>query len=202
MNERDGDDGGLTPRQQDILGAAAEVFSERGYAKGSMREIATRVGVSEPALYRHFPGKRELFLTMVRVVGRRVRRDGEVLLAGIGAENVREGIVTAVDNRRQAAARYAPLLRAVLDAAASEPEVLEAFRVEVAEPLIANLTEKAAEIDTAFGVPAADETRADRVRAVLALLIGTVVSSFALGDRPDEAAAEAVLRVMGWDRPA
>jgi hypothetical protein len=125
-----------------------------------------------------------------------------VLLAGIGAENVREGIVTAVDNRRQAAARYAPLLRAVLDAAASEPKVLEAFRIEVAEPLIANLTEKAAEIDAAFGVPEADETRADRVRAVLALLIGTVVSSFALGDRPDEAAAEAVLRVMGWDRPA
>jgi len=202
MNERGSDDGGLTPRQRDILGAAAEVFSERGYAKGSMREIATRVGVSEPALYRHFPGKRELFLTMVRVVGRRVRRDGEVLLAGIGAENVREGIVTAVDNRRQAAARYAPLLRAVLDAAASEPKVLEAFRIEVAEPLIANLTEKAAEIDAAFGVPEADETRADRVRAVLALLIGTVVSSFALGDRPDEAAAEAVLRVMGWDRPA
>ncbi len=202
MNERGENDGGLTPRQRDILGAAAEVFSERGYAKGSMREIATRVGVSEPALYRHFPGKRELFLTMVRVVGRRVRRDGEVLLAGIGAENVREGIVAAVDNRRQAAARYAPLLRAVLDAAASEPEVLEAFRIEVAEPLIANLTEKAAEIDAAFGVPAAEETRADRVRAVLALLIGTVVSSFALGDRPDEAAAEAVLRVMGWDRPA
>ena len=45
-----------------IIRAAAHAFSERGYHGVSMEEIAAEVGISAPALYRHFPGKYSLFL--------------------------------------------------------------------------------------------------------------------------------------------
>ncbi|KAA9107701.1 TetR/AcrR family transcriptional regulator [Microbacterium rhizomatis] len=40
-----------------ILDAALEVFAEAGYRGGSLRHIAERVGMSEPALMHHFHSK-------------------------------------------------------------------------------------------------------------------------------------------------
>jgi AcrR family transcriptional regulator len=48
-----------------ILDAAAQVFSERGYALAGMDEIAIRAGVAKGTLYYHFSGKSELFRTVV-----------------------------------------------------------------------------------------------------------------------------------------
>ncbi|WP_313407916.1 TetR/AcrR family transcriptional regulator [Aeromicrobium sp.] len=44
-----------------IVAAAGRVFGERGYHGASMEEIAHRVGITAPALYRHFPNKYALF---------------------------------------------------------------------------------------------------------------------------------------------
>ncbi|MGO4203425.1 TetR/AcrR family transcriptional regulator [Rhodococcus sp. TAF43] len=49
-------------RKAQIAAVAAEAFSERGYHSVSIDEIATTVGISGPALYRHFPNKYALFL--------------------------------------------------------------------------------------------------------------------------------------------
>lgn len=49
-------------RRRLIARAAALAFSERGYHGVSMEEIAAGVGISAPALYRHYPGKYSLFL--------------------------------------------------------------------------------------------------------------------------------------------
>ncbi|MFM9372790.1 TetR/AcrR family transcriptional regulator [Streptomyces sp. Da 82-17] len=48
-------------RRQLIVEAAGRLFSERGYHAASMEEIATGVGISAAALYRHFPNKYALF---------------------------------------------------------------------------------------------------------------------------------------------
>jgi AcrR family transcriptional regulator len=48
-------------RKQLIVEVAGRVFSERGYHAASMEEIAIGVGISAPALYRHFPNKYALF---------------------------------------------------------------------------------------------------------------------------------------------
>nr|BFE59285.1 TetR/AcrR family transcriptional regulator [Dactylosporangium thailandense] len=48
-------------RRQIIVEAAGQVFSARGYHAASMEEIAAGVGISAPALYRHFPNKYALF---------------------------------------------------------------------------------------------------------------------------------------------
>jgi AcrR family transcriptional regulator len=48
-----------------ILAAAAEVFSEEGYAGSGISAIADRAGVTGGALYKHFASKAELLLEVV-----------------------------------------------------------------------------------------------------------------------------------------
>ncbi|WP_305093596.1 TetR/AcrR family transcriptional regulator [Prescottella sp. R16] len=49
-------------RKLQIAAVAAEAFSARGYHGVGVDEIAAAVGISGPALYRHFPNKYALFL--------------------------------------------------------------------------------------------------------------------------------------------
>ncbi len=48
-------------RRAQILQAAAQAFSRRGYHAVGIDEIAGEVGISGPALYRHYPSKYALF---------------------------------------------------------------------------------------------------------------------------------------------
>lgn len=47
-------------RTDAILAAAAELFAARGYSGVSIEDIGAAVGVSGPAVYRHFAGKQAL----------------------------------------------------------------------------------------------------------------------------------------------
>jgi len=48
-----------------ILAVARELFMSRGYRAVSTREIATVVGITQPALYHHFGGKEELYIAVL-----------------------------------------------------------------------------------------------------------------------------------------
>ena len=52
--------------RREILVVARRMFGERGFGRTSMSDIAAEVGVVEGALYKHFPGKRELLLEAAR----------------------------------------------------------------------------------------------------------------------------------------
>lgn len=49
-------------RRQIILESAGVVFSERGYHAAALEDISDKVGITAPALYRHFPNKYALFV--------------------------------------------------------------------------------------------------------------------------------------------
>jgi AcrR family transcriptional regulator len=51
--------------QEQILLAALECFVERGYHGTTIRQIATRAGVSVPGLYHHFPSKLALLERLI-----------------------------------------------------------------------------------------------------------------------------------------
>lgn len=55
-------------RKREILEVAAPLFFERGYEGTEMAEIANRAGVSRALLHRHFGGKQEILLDIVRAV--------------------------------------------------------------------------------------------------------------------------------------
>jgi AcrR family transcriptional regulator len=48
-----------------IRAAAVELFTERGYEKTSLREIADRVGITKASLYYHYPSKQSLLFAIV-----------------------------------------------------------------------------------------------------------------------------------------
>ncbi len=52
-------------RIAEILQAARELFSDKGYEQSSMAEIAARVGVVEGTIYKYFESKRELLLSVL-----------------------------------------------------------------------------------------------------------------------------------------
>ena len=52
--------GKTAARRQEIVDAAVEVFGTMGYNKGSLREVADRVGMSQAGLLHHFPSKESL----------------------------------------------------------------------------------------------------------------------------------------------
>jgi AcrR family transcriptional regulator len=186
-------------RRGEILDAALQVFAEKGYAAGSMRDIAGRVGVSEPALYRHFPGKEALFLALVRVAAGHLRTEVFTLLDAIRPEMLRAQIAAALADRRRRVALLGPVLRTLFSAATHDPVVLAEVRSLVIEPALERLAAKVAELDAAYGVESDEESRKARVRAFFALFVGSLATSVALGDQPDEAIADAVVRMMGWE---
>lgn len=96
-----GESGEPLERRQLILNAAAELFSEQGYDRSSIRDIARKVGLLPGSVYHYFPSKDELYLAVhregfQRVLGRvraaaeegsdpwdRLRRACEVHVSGI-----------------------------------------------------------------------------------------------------------------------
>ena len=52
-------------RRDRLLAAAAELFADGGYATPSIDAIGARAGITGPAVYRHFSGKRDLLLTLL-----------------------------------------------------------------------------------------------------------------------------------------
>jgi len=61
-----------SPAKGEILRAALELFSERGLAATSIRDIAQESGYTNPALYKHFESKDELALYLFETCHARV----------------------------------------------------------------------------------------------------------------------------------
>jgi AcrR family transcriptional regulator len=59
-------------RKRQIIDSAREVFAAQSYAKVGTADLARAAGISEPGLYRHFAGKKELFVETIRATGPRL----------------------------------------------------------------------------------------------------------------------------------
>ncbi|MBL3531353.1 TetR/AcrR family transcriptional regulator [Companilactobacillus zhachilii] len=55
----------LTPKQKLIFQSAIDLFSERGYANTSTKEISEHAGVSEGSIFRKFKNKEELLMAIL-----------------------------------------------------------------------------------------------------------------------------------------
>lgn len=56
-------------RHIEVLYAALQLISERGYAGASLRELARRLGVSQPSLYHYFTSKEDLVDQIISHLG-------------------------------------------------------------------------------------------------------------------------------------
>jgi len=81
-------------RRDEILGAAAKLFAERGYAATGLQIVADALGVGKGTLYRYFPSKERLFLAAVDRGMRRLRECVDAARATVGdpLEQIVEGM--------------------------------------------------------------------------------------------------------------
>jgi AcrR family transcriptional regulator len=63
-------------RRKELVAAAAELFSSRGYYSVTVNDVCRALGLTGPALYRHFPSKEAL---LVAVFDQVIERQGERL---------------------------------------------------------------------------------------------------------------------------
>lgn len=70
-----------SPKSGEILGAAMELFSRKGYAATSMRDIADAVGLQPGSLYAHIRSKEDLLVAIIEQVRDSFLANGESVLA-------------------------------------------------------------------------------------------------------------------------
>ncbi len=70
-------------RREQIVSAAIDVFGEFGFAGGTIRSIAERVGVSHAALLQHFGTKEGLLMAVLQEWDRRTVETGLADLSGL-----------------------------------------------------------------------------------------------------------------------
>jgi AcrR family transcriptional regulator len=95
-------------RQAAFLEEAARLFAERGFSGVSLEELGSAVGVSGPAVYRHFANKQAL-------LGAILLRVSERLLAG------GQGVITAHESPED---RLEALIRFHVDFALTDSDVI------------------------------------------------------------------------------
>lgn len=71
----------VTPRRQQILDVAAELFAARGFHGVSVAELGSACGVSGPALYKHFPSKDAMLAEMLVSISETLLTEGRSRVA-------------------------------------------------------------------------------------------------------------------------
>ena len=138
-------DEGLTERQKDILAAATEIFAEKGFAATSTREIATKAGVAEGTIFRHYKTKKDLLLSivtpmMIRLMAPLIIKDFNKVL-NRDFEKFEDFIRAVVDNRTKFLQSNLNTIKIFLQEIPFHPELKEQFIEHVGRKVLARLQE-------------------------------------------------------------
>lgn len=179
-------------RRASILTAAATQFAERGYAGVTIEDLGAAVGVSGPAVYRHFPGKAAVLAAILEGTSR-------TLLDG--AEHV-------LDEAPDAASALRSLIRFHVDFALANADV-----IRVQDRDLTSLDEAGAHevrrlqreyVELWVGVLArlrpdrAESEHRIRAHAAFGLINSTPHSARIHGRRPADKVVRSILEDMAW----
>ncbi|MCM3656767.1 TetR/AcrR family transcriptional regulator [Agromyces mediolanus] len=179
-------------RRAAILDAAATLFAARGYAGVTLDELGAAVGVSGPAVYRHFPGKGAV-LAAILVDASRALLDG--------AERV-----LAVDAAPEAALRA--LIRFHVEFAVGDADVIAVQEREVTQldhaarhemrTLQRRYVEHWVGVLDRLRPDLAEEELRVRAHAAFGLMNSTPHSARTPGRRPAATTIRGILEEMTW----
>ena len=211
-------------RRGEILDAGLGVFGEKGYEAGTMREIAARVGVSEPALYRHYASKEAILGDIVATAGDRITGYMRAGFERVDGRNVKPMLYEllemrrrGVDAKRVAAAEAAEagqstvmaiaersgaggVMHILFHAAPHNEHFITLMRQHLSGPMMDNVRAMIPRVDAYFGVDRTPEELEARIRLFLSLFVGYFTTSLFFDMPPNDAAiVEAMLAMMGWD---
>jgi AcrR family transcriptional regulator len=104
-------------RRVELLAVAADLFAERGFAKVTVDDIGSGVGVSGPALYHHFDGKESLLGEMLIRISESLLTKATTIVDGVSLHEALDPIIAmhvdfAVDNRSLITVHFRDLVHA------------------------------------------------------------------------------------------
>jgi AcrR family transcriptional regulator len=193
-------------RRGEILDAALAVFAEKGYECGTMRGIANRLGVTEPALYRHYAGKEALFADLIAAAGDHLVAMVGPMLDSLDPATLHDSLLALIELRRTHLPHgdsVKPIMRTLFTSAPHNASFREGFRTHLGLPLVARLETFIPRVDAYFGISRSPEELTAKVRAFVSLFVGYFVTGMML-DLPDddEATVDALFSIMGWSVPS
>ncbi len=100
--------GPVTPRRQQILDVAADLFAARGFHGVSVAELGSACGISGPALYKHFESKDAMLAEMLVSISETLLAEGRSRVAG--ADGPREALEALVEWHIQFAIEHPALI--------------------------------------------------------------------------------------------
>lgn len=123
-----GDEGGAKPRgnvrgqrtRAVLVDAATACFSEYGYGSTRIADIVQRAGVSQGNFYRHFPGKKEIFIECLKP-GLEALLDSS-RRSGLAEHDGEEALVAVTVAYFRTYSRHRNILRVMREAAASRED--------------------------------------------------------------------------------
>ena len=155
-------------RREGILDAARALFSQHGYDRASMRDIAEAAGITAPVLYDHFPSKQALQVALIE-------REGDALVAqvptGLEAETWRDFVHGSFDTFFRFVEANPHAWRLLFVEAPTDPELLRAQRevlrraTQDTAALVAQVAEW--QLPESIPPPRAAEMLAESVRSTL-----------------------------------
>ncbi|MGH8868040.1 MAG: TetR/AcrR family transcriptional regulator [Actinomycetes bacterium] len=126
-------------RRRHLLEVALHLFSTQSYATLSIDEIAQAAGVSKGLLYHYFPGKRDLFVAVVRLAADQLAAATEPDPSRPADEALRATLDAYLSWVAAHAVGYRTLLRGGLGADEELLGVVEDYRAKVTERVLAGL---------------------------------------------------------------
>jgi AcrR family transcriptional regulator len=118
-----------------VLAATAALLAERGYSRLRVQDVAERAGVGLGALYRRWPGKRELALAALAEAA----PDRAIAPSDDPVADLLDGLVAVGEGLAGPRGR---LLTGVLSELADDPELAAAVRERIIAPLRAAQRER------------------------------------------------------------
>ncbi len=68
----------LTERQEEIINTSIEIISDKGIQNMTIKNLSKAIGISEPAIYRHFASKMDILLTILSKFENYIISDKEI----------------------------------------------------------------------------------------------------------------------------
>lgn len=185
-------------RKGEILDAAIQIFMDKGYANGSMRDIARLTGVSEPALYRHYNGKEDLFNQLIIKTSEKLVSEAYQLIENIDPAQIKWSIQNIFNDRQNASKSYFPILRSVFLECFHHPVFMQTYQEKLTQPMLRKLYQVIPIIDAFYGQKYDQAENRKRIRIFLSIFSGYLLTSIIFSENDSLAIAETVIKTMEW----
>jgi len=182
VNQEEGGDVEISPvvaqRKQEILEAALNVFSKKGFDGSRTKEIAVEAGVSEATVFKYFPTKQNILSSLIRPVIESIAKPLFLapvtkLIDNAGTVGLEKTLVLLMKDRLDVFEKNQRLVRTMLLELGRQGDVQATFG-QLVFPLIATEIKRLYEFARERGEIAKHIDENTFTRNLLAMMIGNI----------------------------